>query len=75
MAHDSTSTRLLLVGWGSVLVCWCVGVLVCWCVAMFGCVLMWMYKFVEFAGVVVYVKDGVHGSPRRFDSSVGRASD
>ena len=33
------------------------------------------YKFVEFAGAVVYVSDCVDGITRRFDSSVGRASD
>ena len=33
------------------------------------------YKFVEFAGAVVYVSDCVDGIPRGFDSSVGRASD
>ena len=50
------------------------GALVWWCGAMFGGSRL-CYKFVEFAGAVVYVSDCVDGITRRFDSSVGRASD
>ena len=75
-SEDAGNRYAYFVGvWWSVYMIWCARVVV-WCdVRRFEVVVVRVYKFVEFAGVVVYVIDCVDGIPRRFDSSVGRASD